>query len=335
MKILIIQKKFMGDILVSSIVLALLKKKYPKAETTFLIEERYHQILIGNPYLDHIIFWDKKKAINMFLNIRHQKYDIIIDLYSKIDTGLLTLFSQAKRRIGFFKKYTQFFYNAPVKREKQSKSKNTTLGIEHRLQILEPLDIPFEEVFPKTYILESELQNAFNILAENNLNIDDNIVMISTFGSSEEKTYPIEYMAKILDYIAAYRPDIRILCNYLPSQKELFLKLYNIVSLTTQKTIVKDFDTKNLREFAAVTSLCKCLIGNEGGATNLSKSLGIPTFTIFSPQINISDWAWSNNTNLDKFLHISSFVQNSLNYLDFKPSYLESDLKEFLDKTIL
>ncbi len=335
MKILIIQKKFMGDILVSTVVLPILKKKYPKAELTFLIEEKHQQILIGNPYLDYVIFWNKNKPINMFLNIQRQKYDIVIDLYSKIDTGFLTLFSGAKKRIGFFKKYTQFFYNFTVKRRRQSKSKNTTLGIEHRLQILEPLGISFEEIFPKTYILESERQNAYQILAENNLSINDNIIMISTFGSSEEKTYPIEYMAQILDYIASYRPDLKILCNYLPFQKGLFLTLYNLVSLETQKAIVKDFDTNNLREFAAVTSLCKCLIGNEGGATNLSKSLGIPTFTIFSPQINISDWAWTQNTDLDKFLHISSFVKNSLDYLDFKPIYLENDLKEFLDKTVL
>jgi heptosyltransferase-2 len=203
------------------------------------------------------------------------------------------------------------------------------------LQTLEALDIPFEKTFPEIYFFENEIQNARKILTENGLTKNDNLVMISAFGSSEEKTYPLEYMAKILDYIVDFQPDVKMLCNYLPSQKIVFLKLYDSVSETARKAIVKDFDTKNLREFAAITSLCKCLIGNEGGATNISKSLKIPTFTIFSPQINLCDWAWTNNPDLDTFLHIDNFVPNSRNYSDFKPEFLKNSLEKFLNKALV
>lgn len=335
MKILIIQKKFMGDVLVTSTILPLLKKKYPQSEISFLLDEKHSQILIGNPYIDHVIFFHKDGMIKTLFEVKSKDFDLVIDLYSKVETGIITLFSGAKTRIGFFKKYTQLFYNQAVKREMQVKSVNTTLGIEHRLQMLEPLNIPFEETFPKVYLLQEELNNAKRILSENKLSSNDNLIMISTFGSSDEKTYPIEYMAELLNGIAHYKPDAKILCNYMPSQKELFLQLYDSLSEEAQKAIVKTFDTKNLREFAAVTSLCKCMIGNEGGATNVSKALDIPTFTIFSPHIKKSDWAWSSNPEMDKFLHVTDHVPNSTNYSDFKPSFLKSDLKEFLDKTIL
>ena len=324
----------MGDILVSSTTFPLLKKKFPDAEITFLLEEKHQQILKGNPYVDHVIFWNDKSFMQMMQDIRKQQFDIVIDLYSKIDTGLLALASGAKIRIGFFKKYTQFFYTHPVKRREIALSENTTLGIEHRLQLLEPLNIKFEEVFPKTYILEKELENAKNILAQNGLTPKDNLVMISTFGSTEEKTYPLEYMAKILDNIVEYKPDSKILCNYLPFQKELFNQLYNLVLPTTQAAIIKKFDTINLREFAAVTSLCKCLIGNEGGATNLSKSLAIPTFTIFAPHIERKGWSWTSNPKMDRFLHLNDFVPESTNYSDFKPELFENQLKDFLDQVL-
>lgn len=325
----------MGDVLVTSTILPLLKKKYPKSEISFLLDEKHAQILIGNPYIDHIIFFHKDGLSKTLAEIKSKKFDLVIDLYSKMETGLISLFSGAKTRIGFFKKYTQLFYNHPVKRQMQVKSMNTTLGIEHRLQVLEPLNIPFEETFPKVYLLEDEINNAKRILSENKLSPDDNLIMISTFGSSEEKTYPIEYMAELLNDIAGYKPNAKILCNYLPSQKELFGKLSALLSDNAKKSVVEDFDTKNLREFAAVTSLCKCLIGNEGGATNVSKALGIPTFTIFSPHIKKTDWAWTGNPGTDKFLHVNDFVPGSTDYSDFKASFLTKDLKEFLDQTIL
>lgn len=324
----------MGDILVSSTTFPLLKRKFPDAEISFLLEEKHQQILKGNPYVDHVIFWNDKSFTDMIQEIRKHQYDIVIDLYSKIDTGLLTFVSGAKMRIGFFKKYTQFFYTHPVKRRKTALSENTTLGIEHRLQLLEPLDIEFEEVLPTTYILENELENAKNILKQNGLRQEDNLIMISTFGSTHEKTYPLEYMSEILDKIVDYKPNSKLLCNYLPFQKELFYKIYNQVSPRTKAAIIKDFDTKNLREFAAVTSLCKCLIGNEGGATNLSKSLKIPTFTIFAPHIELKGWAWTGNPNVDRFLHLNDFLPESANYSDFKPELFDAQLKDFLNQVL-
>lgn len=324
----------MGDVLVTSTILPLLKKKYPKSEISFLLEEKHAQILIGNPYIDHFLYFSNDGPSKTLSELNQYKFDLVIDLYSKIETAIITFFSGAKTRIGFFKKYTQFFYNTAVKRSTKVKSKNTTLGIEHRLQMLEPLGIPFQEAFPKVYIQKDELENAHKILEENGLSANDDVIMISTFGSSDEKTYPVEYMAELLEYIVDYKPNAKILCNYIPPQKELFKTLYAKLSENTKTSIVKNFDTKNLREFAAVTSLCKCLIGNEGGATNVSKALGIPTFTIFSPHIRKSDWAWTSKPELDKFLHITDFVPDSKNYIDFKPSFLKNDLEDFLDHTI-
>ncbi|MFC0345043.1 glycosyltransferase family 9 protein [Epilithonimonas hispanica] len=337
MKILVIQRKHMGDVLVSSTILHQLKKKYPDSEIDFLVDNKHQQILFGNPLVKNIILWNEeniRKMILMTWKIRRNKYDIILDSSSKVNSGIITFFSNAKKRIGFFKKYTQVFYNAPVKRKKETTSKNTTLSIEHRLQLLEPLDISFQEVFPKTYILDEELSSAKHILSKNGLSTNDNLIMISTFGSKEEKTYPIEYIAKILDYIVNFQKEAKLLCNYLPHQQALFSRVYDLVLPETRNAIVVDFDTRNLREFAAVTSLCKCLIGNEGGATNLSKSLGIPTFSIFAPHVSISDWGWTSQPDRDMFLHLSDFVPNSSNYEDFKPEFLEKHINTFLEKNI-
>lgn len=330
MKILIIQKKHLGDILVSTLIFPLLKKQYPDAEITFLLNEKHHQILIGNPYLDHVIFWNKDKLLSLFVTVRRKKYDVVIDLYARVDSGFLMFFSGAKKRIAYYKKYTRLFYNFPIERAKIIRSKNTTLSIEHRLQTLEPLGITFEETFPKLYVLPTELQNSHQILSNLGLSVDDKIIMISTFGSKEVKTYPLEYMAKVLDYISEFLENVKLLCNYLPFQKELFLQLYEIVSLKTKKAIVKNFYTQNLREFIAVTSICKCLIGNEGGGTNISKSVDIPTFSIFAPGVSLNDWAWTDNPKLDQFLHVNNFVDNPKDYLDFKPDFMKKTLEIFL-----
>lgn len=334
MNILIIQKKFMGDVLVTSAIFPLLKTKFPDSEISVLLDEKHAQILGENPYITNYIFF-QKSFFKTLAELRKVKFDLVIDPYSKLETAVLSFLSGAKSKIGFYKAYTQFFYNRPVKRSKTLKSESTTFAIEHRLQLLEPLNISFKEVFPKVFLSKHEIENAQKILLKNNVTADDTLVMLSTFGSTQEKTYPLEFMAKVINQIAGCSSDVKILCNYMPFQKHLFDQMFQSFPEETKNRIVKNFETKNLREFIAVTSMCKCLIGNEGGATNVSKSLGVPTFTIFSPQIQAEQWAWSSDLKIDVFVHVKDYVPESVTYLDFQPTFFQDKLQNFLSKTVM
>lgn len=324
----------MGDVLVTSAIFPLLKSKFPDSEISVLLDEKHAQILGENPYVTKYIFF-QKSFFKTLAEIKKIKFDLVIDPYSKLETAVLSFLSGAKSRIGFYKAYTQFFYNLPVKRSKILKSESTTFAIEHRLQLLEPLNISFKEVFPKVFLSKYEIENAQNILLKNCVTADNTLVMLSTFGSTEKKTYPLEFMTKVINEIASCSSDVKILCNYMPFQKHLFEQMFQNLPEETKKRIVKNFETKNLREFIAVTSMCRCLIGNEGGATNVSKALGIPTFTIFSPQIQADQWAWSSDLRNDFFVHVKDYVPESLNYKDFQPDFFQYKLQHFLSKTVM
>ena len=44
--------------------------------------------------------------------------------------------------------------------------------------------------------------------------------MISAIGSSEAKTYPLQYMAQVIDEIANNK-SVQLLFNYIPNQKKI------------------------------------------------------------------------------------------------------------------
>ncbi|NJM80524.1 MAG: hypothetical protein HC854_14570 [Flavobacterium sp.] len=99
--------------------------------------------------------------------------------------------------------------------------------------LLEPLGIPFEERKPKLYVSEVEKQQALNTLNNIGLQKEDKIVMISALGSGLSKTYPLEFMAKVLDTICK-NTNASLLFNYIPNQKEDVLKLYNLCKPETK-----------------------------------------------------------------------------------------------------
>jgi heptosyltransferase-2 len=325
-----------------------LKQKFPTAELHFIVNKNTIPVLENNPFIDKVIILDPniEKGFSGFFmqmnRIRNEKYDIIIDSYSKLKTAIFCKFSGAKRTISFHKSYSRFFYTETIVRTKHSIS-TATKAVEHRLQLLKPLGIDFQVIKPKLYLQNSEIENAIDLLNQNNIDLNQPIIMISAIGSSEAKTYPLEYMAQVIDEIAINN-KVQILFNYIPNQKGIALELYNLCKTETQEKIFFDVYAKSLREFMGLTNQCAALIGNEGGAINMAKALEIPTFTIFSPFILKNDWNMFENETSNISVHISDYypnleLKNSKNdteiYKLLKPELFNNLLLLFLNKNNL
>lgn len=318
MKILVIQQKMIGDVLTSSILFEALRQKYAEAELHYLIHKHTLPIVENNPFIDKFILFDpeihgKSKGLFPLLKqIRKERYQVVIDVYAKINTALITAFSGAPVRISYYKKYTSGAYSQTFEPAKIVKT-NAGLAIENRMLLLQALSADFQtELKPRIYLTEAEKSSAKAFLKKAGISEEKPLFMISILGSSRDKTYPLRYMAQTLDLIVD-RAAPQLLFNYMPSQQEEAKELYKLCSPETQKHIFYDVYGKSLREFMAITSQCNALIGNEGGAVNTAKALNIPTFAIFSPWIKREAWTVYED-HLNAVVHLA----------DYKPELFKS-----------
>jgi heptosyltransferase-2 len=342
MKILVIQKKRIGDVLTSTIILEALKARFPDAELHYLVYENSYAVVKNNKFIDKIVVLDEKSrkgklAFLAFLfKIRKEKYDIVIDAYGKPNSVILAWFSGAKKTISFEKSYSKLLLSDVVNRNISSES-NASKAIEHRMALLKPLEIDFKILAPKIFLSEEEISIGKQKLLDAKIDISKNILMISALGSQEIKSYPLHYMAEVLDYIVVQK-EVQILFNYLPWQQNQAIEIYNLCNETTKNNIFIDFFQEDLREFLAVLFHCKALIGNEGGAANMAKALEIPTFSIYSPGIKKTDWNVFENTTTNISVHYDDYECDLPNegdlfekYSKFKPSYFQEKLHDFLN----
>ena len=93
---------------------------------------------------------------------------------------------------------------------------------------------------------------------------------------------------------------------------------------------------------------CDLIIGNDGGAINMAKALGKPSFIIFSPWIEKKIWA----TFEDEIHHLSVHLKDYRSdlfgqksekmlkkealslYEEFKPEFFKDKIESFLEKNI-
>ena len=353
MRILVIQQKMIGDVLTSSILFKDLRVKYPDATLDYLVNAHTLPVIENNPNIDNFVLFTKteensKLALLKFAKtLRQKKYDVVIDVYSKLSSNILTLFSGAAIKISYYKTYSTFVYSHNIKRETKTNNKSS-LAIVNRLQLLKPLGIEVNNIKPKIYLNTTEITNSKQFLKDNGIDFTKPLYMISVLGSGITKTYPFAYMATIIDAIVQQTKG-QILFNYIPNQKTEAKTIFNLCKAETQKHIFFNIFGKNLREFLAITTHCNALIGNEGGAINMAKALNIKTFAIFSPWISKDTWSVFEDDKTHVSVHLKdynpeiyfettekAFKKDALAlYQKLSPSLYEEKLNVFLQQTLI
>lgn len=284
-----------GDVLTSTVLFELLRKQYPAATLHYLINTNTQAVVVNNPFIDKLHLFDPKKAKqkryyrSFTEGLQAENFDLVIDVYAKLRSARLSRKLKPNDSVSYRKWYTKRAYKRTVKPLSHT-TKDEGLALVNRVLLLEALD--FQDLIiprPKIYIGETEKNLALAQKRQAQLSPKAKVFMIAAFGSSPDKTYPLPYMAKVLDELVT-RTQAHLLFNYLPEQRPQLDELIKLCKPNTQSHLRPDIYGKSLREFLALASCCTAVIGNEGGAVNMGKALELPTFSIFSPWILKSAW---------------------------------------------
>lgn len=320
-KILIIQNKRIGDVLISSVIANNFKKKYPDSDIHLMAYPFTHGVIENNPNIDKIISIDEKELkkisnlVKTIQEVRKEKYDIIFDPYSKFQSRVICKFGGAKQTIGHKsrKKLGNLgYYTHPVSILK-NKTHIAGKAIEDRIHLLRQAGT-FDEIDyePKIFLTEKEKQYRVPERYQSK-----KIIMLGILGSTPQKSMPYEYIAQIVDDIALTF-DCFLLFNFAPHQKEEAGKIYEMCH--NKSNIIMDVYAKSIRDFAVLMNQCAVLVSNEGGTVHIAKALGKPTFTLFSPYINKDDWSSFEDGEFHKSVHLLDFVPDAISNLSYEQS---------------
>ncbi len=351
---MVIQQKMVGDVLASTILCEHLKIHFPDSEVHYLINESTLAVVEGNPFVDKIILFkndyrDSKLAFYRFLkSIKKEEYYATLDVYCKLESNLISYFSRADLKISYKKWYSKFIYTHLFS---YSHNVKTTLGhaIENRLLLLSPLIPKLEkpDLAPKIHLLESEKKEVREFLKENNIDTSHPVVMVGLLGSQPSKSYPLDYLAKTLDFISE-KHRVTFLLNYMPDQKDRVAEFLSHCTQKTRNYIREDVFCPSLRSVIGLFGQCNAYIGNEGGCSNISKALAIPNFSIFSPWISKTAWLTYNENSKNQAVHLADFKPEILDlpkkerkknaeklYQTFKPEFFQEQLERFIENEVV
>lgn len=348
-KALIIQNKYIGDVLASSVIAENLKKMNPEIRVDFFCYKPAMAVLENNPFVDRVIPFNDKElkkitVLNRYANqIRDEKYDYVLDPYAKLQSRFISLKSKAIHRVSYDKPLFKHIYTDVVPKLKIPSNETSCTAIDNRVSLVVPLsEKPFPlSLHPKIYLKEEEIREGREILEKANLDFSRKTLMIGILGSSEDKSWPIDYMTQLIAHIQEFY-NFNILFNYIPNQQATVDRIK--AGLKSMDKIYLDVMGKNVREFIKILAHCDAFVGNEGGAVNMSKALDIPTFSIYSPHKFPKDWGCFEDGHKHVSVHFQDLNRRCANtksekellrnaskyYKELKLSYVREECDKFL-----
>ncbi len=132
MKILLIRLRLIGDVVFTTPVLGALKRTFPSAHLTYLVEREAAAVVQGNPHLDRVITVPRRRGLHRLLDdvalarrLRAERFAIVIDLHGGPRSSWLTRATGAPQRIGYDISGRGWLYTRTIHRPRELRPRHS------------------------------------------------------------------------------------------------------------------------------------------------------------------------------------------------------------------
>jgi heptosyltransferase-1 len=292
--ILIVKLSAIGDVIHTLPALNAIKRHYPNARITWLVEEAAADLIEGHPALDRVLVSKRKrwlrglsgpsrvehiKAAGAFLkDLRDTRYDLVLDFQASLKGGILIALTRSSRKIGFGKGLEHQEHSYLFLNEKVPAVDMEIHALTRGLLMLESIGIPAGPIEYRLPVSEHERQAIAALLKVEGGDRSGKIVAINPVAQWKTKLWQNAKFAKLADYLAERYGVTVVFSGGLadrPIVEDIRLRMkarpLNLAGRTT------------LKELAALYEQAVCLISTDTGPMHLGAAVGTPVVALFGP----------------------------------------------------
>ena len=257
-RVAILRLRSLGDCVLSTPAIYLLKQARPDLEIAVVAEDRFAPVFENNPAIG-FVFSPSARAIRSFAP------DLCLNLHGGTRSARLTLLSGARFRAGFDIFRPAWIYNTPIPTAQE------ILGITRRVHTAEHmasamfyLGVPIGEI-PRAqiYATAGAPTNPY--------------VVIHPFAATAEKTWPSDSFLHIAEYIDKSLGLEPVFIGGPDDDLQPFAKWRGIAGAP-------------LSDIAGLMRCARLFAGNDSGPAHVAAAFGVPQVVIFGPS-DSETWA--------------------------------------------
>jgi len=278
-QILVIRLSSLGDILLTTPILRVLREHCPAARIDFLVKAAYQDILRANPCVDRLVLLEPQHGLRETLcRLRQTRYDVVVDLQRTLRSYLLYCGLLAQRKLAYTKRTLR---RALLVHLGWNTLRAMTPVPELYMAPLRCLGIT-APLPPLEMHLTAESQEAMQAYRQQELpeELARPLLAVAPGARWSTKRWPIERFAAVAQALAqAQQAAVVVLgsAEDRPLAQELCQRLSVPVLNSTGKL--------SLMHTAALLQQCHLLLSNDSGLMHMATALRVPVVAIFGPTV--------------------------------------------------
>jgi heptosyltransferase-2 len=283
-RILVIRFSSLGDVILTSPFLRILRQKFPEAQIDFCTKTEYAEILKYNPNITNIIEADNDLNFGKLKILRksrkENRYDLVIDLHNNLKTFYLKIFFRLHSKVLVFRKYSiRKFLLVKFKINLLKHFPPIYLRYINTLKKVTGLNGNDLKTLPEIFTGDNAKNKLITILRENGVTDISNIICIVPGSKHFTKTYPPEYFAELIKLM--HNDRIKFILAGTKTDKTLIDEI-----ISKSQGNVYDFsDRLNLLELAELMRISRLVISGDTGPMHIAEALNVPLIAVMGSSV--------------------------------------------------
>lgn len=313
-KILIINYKYLGDLIVCTPAIRAIRKSFPDSKITLLARKEYSNVLQSNPNIDEIICFENatkklkgirriKAELDFIKLLRKKKFNCVISLQAGDRYTQWAFLTGAQKRVGPEKQKLNFLLT-----DKVNVFEDTISYREYYLRIAEHAGAVRDGDNLEYYIDKKLEEWRKEFFISNSLDKTGELIAIHPGASEPTKIWPIEKYFEAINKLLL-KENRKIILLIGPAEKKLVAEH----KLASNKNIVLCDTSDNIHKLGSVLEKSKLLICNDSGVRHIAAALRINTITLF-PIDKIDSWKFYTEEEKQYFILGKRNLENASNY---------------------
>jgi ADP-heptose:LPS heptosyltransferase len=275
-RILLIQLRRLGDVVLSTALLDDLHRALPQASIDVLVGRHAAPLLAGHPLIRRRIVLEDRGTLGTARFVRASDFDAVFDIQGSMRTAMITRASGAPLRVGWKVRGAPLAYTHALPRGGAPE-----YVVRRRRRLLELAGIPIGDSRPRITLAAHERLQGEADLRSAGAPPAGHRVAFALVTSSPARDWPVERFATLANALRDRGITPIVLTAGTPAAIVGRLR-----ALCPRAILVPALDSnrdREMRRFLGVLAACDVLLSGDTGPAHMADALGVPRVTLYGP----------------------------------------------------
>jgi lipopolysaccharide heptosyltransferase II len=302
--ILLVRLRLVGDVAFTTPVIRALRRRYPDAHLTYVVEPAAAPLVSGNPHLNDVIIAPHRRGLRRVIDdlrlgatLRRRRFDLALDLHGGPRSAWLTWASGAPVRVGYDVPGRSWMYTTVVNRPRELRPRHSVENQWDLLRAVDPafVDGPDRERDRVEIPVDPDARRTIESkLARWGIPGDARVVVLHVSAGNPFRRWPESAFAEFAATMAGAASDRWVIVTGGPSDREAAARVLaasrRLAGDASSRLI--DGESLSLAELRALCDRAALFVGGDSGPLHVASASDAPVVALFGPTLPERSMPW-------------------------------------------